>query len=641
MKKTIALAISMVLSIATVHAAVIFQDNFNSYSNGVPIGGPNWNAKWDANTNNVPLQQNLFTAVDEGGTNGIAKLDTQSAHRNYFIVSQTAATIPSNHYATVVSDFRIELSAGDPPSFNQNAFGLLVSTKPAWWDGVNGSFSLCHRGGAWGNRLPVDPWLEGWNAWSELGLDKNVGGTSDWFRIEWTIENGASNYVATAKVLNMAGDTLHAASTIELNIANETPIYAGYTTDWNDLGPTNVASFSNVQEVDMDNFKVEVTKVPVTEIVFEDDFESASYLTYPKISDWQNPDPWNKALNNPNSHIVTNGVLKPFLAWRGVANDTYPVVATTGEIVRVEFDFQIDLGSSFATATLGDYMLVQEGGPFFTNWVSPALYFDSSHASSGLARRVEFNAWTDGGNFPDGRMTIALNGGATDYILASDVGLAPATGSDYISDPLHMTFQYTKKSTYSLWECVTMVSNMTENTSIMSTQTLVNATAWDAPELFYAMQNEAISGASWEIDNFILTVSSGEEIILQGFDAWAESFGLLGGPDDDDDGDDMSNLWEYGLNGDPTNSANVGTLPEMTIHADGTVSYTHPYINDAGAGILYEALWRDNLAFGVWQSAWLVDSNAPTANPDYDQRMLEIDGSAKDHVFIKFNISQP
>jgi len=53
------------------------------------------------------------------------------------------------------------------------------------------------------------------------------------------------------------------------------------------------------------------------------------------------------------------------------------------------------------------------------------------------------------------------------------------------------------------------------------------------------------------------------------FEIWASSFGLVGGPNDDDDNDGLTNLGEYGQGGDPTNSADRGILPVFGAIDDG------------------------------------------------------------------------
>ncbi|VGO17461.1 hypothetical protein PDESU_06057 [Pontiella desulfatans] len=639
MKKS-ALALALAFGASMGHAAVVFEDDFSSYAEGQTINGVNWNPKWDGN--NDLTQQDLMTA-----TNGYVKFDTSIAKRNYFCPSKHGFSVASNKYAVIGSDFRYFHEPGgnitEPPNkANQGAFGLLISTTPTWWDGVNKSFQMCNRGSHMGNKVPVDPWQEGWQSHlTTFGVDTTAGGFSDWFRIEWTVVQGEINYEATAKLFKANGDGIYTATTVDLGITNGATLYAGFSPGWNDIN-TNIAQISKFSEVDMDNFKVEVVTIPNTRTIFSDDFESGSYVTYPLVADWRNPAPWSKALNNPSAYEVTNGVMKTKFGYRGIVAGGSPVVAAPGETIRIAYDVTIDLGSTFNTYQLGDYMFSPEGGAYFTNYVNPILSYDHALNSSGLARRVEFNAWTDEGSFPNGRVVVNLNGGSPEYYLAEDLGLAPGTGADFVSDPLRMAYEYTKRPTVGLWECVTLISNMHSAAMLTTTQLISRVDTWNVEEFFFSIQNpELPSGGGWEIDNLVVQVSSGPDIILVGFEAWAEGYGLLGGADDDQDGDGLSNLYEYGLNGDPTNAANLGTLPQMTYGADHSVSYTHPLLLDSKAGISYVAEWRDNLSFGDWSSVWLFDSNYPAADEEYNERLLKLDGLGKDRLFMRFRITQP
>lgn len=615
------------------HAVVVFEDDFSSYTGGT-IWGADWNPKWDGNTNNVPLQQDLMTA-----TNGISTLDTSKAWRNYHVPSTHGFSVLSNYFAVVGSDFRYHYSGGAITIANKPAFGLLLTTTPDWWSGVNKTLNVANRGAAIGNPLPVAPWIEGWLLHSSRGIadyTSTAADTSNWFRIEWTITQGASNYMASAKFLDMGGNSFWSTTEIDLGIANGTTLYAGYSPGYNDVGNTNIASFSHFDQIDMDNFKVEVTKIPSTRTIFSDDFENPSYTTYPTISWWQNLDPWNKALNHEHAYMITNGVCRANMQWRGAGNSTYPVAASTGEIIRVAYDLSIDLNNTFATYILGDYMLVQPDA--YTNtWTTPAIYYDGTSASSGLARRISFNAWTGGsGEYPNGRMVINLNGGAAEYYPAEDVGLSPGTGGDYVSDPLRVTFEYTKKTVAGQWECVTLISNMSSSVTLTTTQNLSNAEAWSAPELFYCMQNSGMSGgAFWELDNFIVQVSSGPEVALVGYDAWADQYPLedLTDRNGDNDNDGLSNFGEWVFGGVPNDGDDQGASTAAWDAASG--QYMFSVLQDDSLTI--SVLTNIDLVSGGWG---VHDTIEVPLTTDSMKAYTNSVGTSADQVFIKLEVSQ-
>jgi len=85
------------------------------------------------------------------------------------------------------------------------------------------------------------------------------------------------------------------------------------------------------------------------------------------------------------------------------------------------------------------------------------------------------------------------------------------------------------------------------------------------------------------------------------FDAWMGGFGLSGtnaAATNDYDGDLWSNLEEYGLDGDPTNSAVVGTVPEFTYNGS-SMEFVHGQRSD-DSSLVYYLETTPNLVNGIW-----------------------------------------
>jgi fibronectin-binding autotransporter adhesin len=82
------------------------------------------------------------------------------------------------------------------------------------------------------------------------------------------------------------------------------------------------------------------------------------------------------------------------------------------------------------------------------------------------------------------------------------------------------------------------------------------------------------------------------------FDSWASGFSLVGGPDDDDDGDGLSNFEEYAFGLDPTNGASSSPIKDQLHPATGTFSYTRrdPALTD----LSYAVQTSTTLAVGDW-----------------------------------------
>ncbi|MDZ8117433.1 family 16 glycosylhydrolase [Pontiella agarivorans] len=226
-------------------AITVVSDDFSIYAPGVSIAG-NWDPKSDGGS-----QEDLFT----GWNSEYAVLDGE-AELNYHIPHQTGFTIGSGGSAVIRSDFRYVYAGGGNITnyFNNHIFGLMISTTPDWESGSTEGFYIAQRGGAIGNRLNDDPWIEGWISHSTLGVNTDNTDTSIWFSVEWTIRDVGGALQAQAVLTD--GDSVNYTSTEEeLSIPTGTEIFAGYSTGWNNTG-MSIEAFGKILEVHMDNFSV-------------------------------------------------------------------------------------------------------------------------------------------------------------------------------------------------------------------------------------------------------------------------------------------------------------------------------------------------------------------------------------------------
>jgi hypothetical protein len=120
------------------------------------------------------------------------------------------------------------------------------------------------------------------------------------------------------------------------------------------------------------------------------------------------------------------------------------------------------------------------------------------------------------------------------------------------------------------------------------------------------------------------------------FDLWTEAYGLSG--DDaqsgsDPDSDNVNNLYEYGLNGDPTNAANRGQL-EFGATEDGMdFIYIYPRRTAANSGIDYSLATSENL---VYDNAWTNnDTVVDGVGPD-EAGFEAVTNSTATDVEVKF-----
>jgi hypothetical protein len=99
---------------------------------------------------------------------------------------------------------------------------------------------------------------------------------------------------------------------------------------------------------------------------------------------------------------------------------------------------------------------------------------------------------------------------------------------------------------------------------------------------------------SLRVDNYTVTFVS-----ESGYDSWSSGYGLVEGPDGDDDADGLSNLYEFGLGGNPTNSADQGTSPSFGL-VNGGFSYIYPQLSDLDSGLTYFLETCTDLVGGTW-----------------------------------------
>ena len=107
-----------------------------------------------------------------------------------------------------------------------------------------------------------------------------------------------------------------------------------------------------------------------------------------------------------------------------------------------------------------------------------------------------------------------------------------------------------------------------------------------------------------EMDFVDLSVS----VAPVGYEGWASGWGVdIGAETNDYDGDGLSNIYEYGLEGDPTNDADQGTSPEFgTMDVGGTnwFGYIHPQLAvGEHSGLSYSLELNSDLVLGVWTNS--------------------------------------
>jgi len=133
-------------------------------------------------------------------------------------------------------------------------------------------------------------------------------------------------------------------------------------------------------------------------------------------------------------------------------------------------------------------------------------------------------------------------------------------------------------------------------------------------------------------------------VVLSAYAVWANQYQLVQGPSGNDDGDRLSNLYEFGLGGNPTNSSDLGyPITYGLKFASGTnwFEYVYPKRSDPNSGLVYYLQLATNLATPVWtNSGYTVTGSGPLTN-GFLSVTNRIETNVKAQQFIRLMIEMP
>jgi hypothetical protein len=98
-------------------------------------------------------------------------------------------------------------------------------------------------------------------------------------------------------------------------------------------------------------------------------------------------------------------------------------------------------------------------------------------------------------------------------------------------------------------------------------------------------------------------------------------------------------LYEYALNGDPTNPSDQGGVAPWIDRADGTPKFRHLVRKD-DADLIYAVQSSPDLSPGSWVDAELGAPEILPFNDDYDELVHPLPAGA-DGLFLRLKISHP
>ena len=132
------------------------------------------------------------------------------------------------------------------------------------------------------------------------------------------------------------------------------------------------------------------------------------------------------------------------------------------------------------------------------------------------------------------------------------------------------------------------------------------------------------AGVSFEVD-YVRFLSKRPPAPVFGYEKWAARWGGvdIGAETNDYDLDGLSNLYEFGLDGDPTNALDQGTSPTFGVaEVDGTnlFGYVHPQRSDPDSGLTYSLALATDLVAGNWTTNTgyvIVGTNVTSGTLDF------------------------
>jgi len=138
---------------------------------------------------------------------------------------------------------------------------------------------------------------------------------------------------------------------------------------------------------------------------------------------------------------------------------------------------------------------------------------------------------------------------------------------------------------------------------------------------------------------YLLVGSNNEIITSPSYAAWTYDWEVdIGSETNDYDNDQLDNLAEYALGGDPTNDADTGMVPSME-YDSGTMTYVHVQRAD-DSDLFYYLETTDNLVSNVWfNSGYTVMATNLTGETfNYVTNALSI---AEDEAFFRLRVEKP
>ena len=358
-------------------------------------------------------------------------------------------------------------------------------------------------------------------------------------------------------------------------------------------------------------------------------------------------------------HTLTN--------WVNVAGGAHPAAILPAD--DFDMDGKVLRGATNASPSFAGGSLISNGGPILfkhtgmatiTNFaeVEGALLINGVGGTQGV-HLVNFtaNTWTQFQSDPDRGLDFQIEGWTGAGALRTG-NKSSATGyyGMTVTDALGFSGEFRSTFGTTEWNNDADISSATYwinsaghpkvvlNHDIRVGTLLIGTTPYTMGVYSFAVLNAAHDAEFVDGGTGSITVGMGPAPEIPPYTQWASQYPTMGSQTnqtDDPDIDGLNNLYEWGLGGDPTNSADIGHVPSFGIVEDGGsgwFEYIHAQRNDAddlGLGY-YLALRTDLVAGTVTSNDYVVGTG--TLDSEFDAVTNRIPTDVEDEQFIKLMI---
>jgi len=250
-----------------------------------------------------------------------------------------------------------------------------------------------------------------------------------------------------------------------------------------------------------------------------------------------------------------------------------------------------------------------------------------------------YTNWGDWHAFP----VYTSGAGDSGFIASTDFGI-DRTVSDTNSALMRLTMELTSLGSTTNWQLTTSLYNLSSATpNVAIKQFDTGGLVFNAGTAVYGGFGGGQSDANARVerrtvDAFLFDF---KDPVSTAWELFVAAHNLSGDTGADTDNDGWSDLYEFALNGNPTNPALTGVRPDLIVLPGDSIHFGHPRVAQGNPGITYVAEWSTNLLSGNWEATFEQMTNSPTADPDYDRSEWILQDTGQDAMYFRLRITKP